>query len=265
MRLPSLALATAVSLAVLAGCSDDSPLGRRGASHGAQSPPASSSAHPLTGAELDSALLTTDNLSEEFVIDPGDDDSGDSDLGCLFDFETDGPDKDDRKGEIAFSAREEPGLPGVLHFLAAAPTAAKAQKGLDQISDELDDCHHVDTTDDDGTHWELEVSLDRTAWAAHADDQVNLEAIGTMSTDDLELPLTIDLSVVRVGNAVSMTSFFDINDDIGSAHRDITDAATDRLAAVLAGEEPPAPKPVLEGYPIGEAFGHLTESPDIET
>ena len=110
----------------------------------------------------------------------------------------------------------------------------------------------------------LDVEHDRTSWAANADDQVNLTAVGTLGMDTLELPLTIELSVVRVANGVSITAFFDITDDVGSAHEDLTDAAAARLAAILSGDEPPVPEPVLEGYPIGEAFGDITDGPEIE-
>ena len=267
MRLPALALATALTLAPLAGCSDD------GDGDGGRRPELSQDggARELTQAELDRALLTTANLSDEFEVDPPDDDEDDDsdepDLGCLFAFEDVEDDEDDDEGEIAFSAKPEPGLPGIFHFLAVAGTEDEAQRGIEEISDLLDDCERVDTRDDDGTRWKLDVSLDRSGWAEQADSQVNLTAVGTLGMDTLELPLTIELSVVRVDNGVSITAFFDITDDVGSAHEDVTDAATARLAAVLGGDEPPEPEPVLEGYPIGKEFGEMlepTEEPEVE-
>jgi hypothetical protein len=45
--------------------------------------------------------------------------------------------------------------------------------------------------------------------------------------------------------------------DAGTAPRELVVAAAARLRAVLAGEAPPEPEPVFEGYPIGEAFGAL--------
>lgn len=270
MRLPSLALATALAVASLTACSDD---GGSGGIVGG------STARPLDGdeggagadlsqAELDQALLTTGNLSDQFEIDPEDDtqDDGDEpDLGCLFDFEDTGADEDeDDEGEIAFAAKPEPGLPGVLHFLAIAADEDEAQQGLDQIGEVFGECTRVDTEEDDGTRWQLDVTSDDDSWADQSDAQVNMSAVGTLGMGSLELPLTIEFSVVRVHNAVSITAFFDISDDIGSAHRDVTDAATARLVAVLAGDEPPRPEPVLSGYPIGEAFGEVTEEPEIE-
>lgn len=267
MRQAMLALAAAVSLTTLAGCAgDDSGTIGAPASTPSESPsPDDSASGPLSQAELDRALLTTANLSDEFEVDPDDseDDGDEPDLGCLFAFE-DVEDDDDEGGEIAFAAKDDPGLPGVFHFLTVTPSEELAEQGLDEITDTLDDCERVDTTDDDGTHWQLDVSLDRANWSAHSDAQVNLSAVGTLGMNALELPLTIELTVVRVDNAVSITAFFDITDDVGSAHRDLTDAAAARLEAVLAGEEPPTPEPVLAGYPIGAALGDLTESPDIE-
>ncbi len=271
MRLPAFALATVVALASLTACSDDSDDGdaKDQSSQTPQEVDDEVEGAELSPAELELALLTTANLSDEFEIDPPEDDEeeddGEPDLGCLFAFDDeDDEDDDDGEGEIAFSAKEEPGLPGVFQFLAVAETDDKAQVGLDEISDLLDDCERVDTQDDDGTRWQLDVTHDRDTWATESDAQVNLSAVGTLGMGSLEVPLTIDLSVVRVDNGVSITAFFDMAHDIGSAHEDVTDAATARLAAVLAGEEPPEAEPVLEGYPIGEAFSELTDAPDIE-
>jgi hypothetical protein len=272
LRLPTFALAAVLALASLTACSDDGGSDDSSGDETSQTPSADqtdSGAGELTQAQLDQALLTAANLSDEFEVDAAEDDENDDsdepDLGCLFAFEDDEDDEDDDdEGEIAFSAKQEPGLPGILHFLAVAPDEDAAERGLDEITDELDDCERVDTQDDDGTRWQLDVELDRTNWAENADDQVNLSAVGTLGMDSLELPLTIELSVVRVANGVSITAFFDISDDIGSAHQDVTDAAAGRLAAVLAGDEPPRPEPVLDGYPIGELFGEVTEDPEIE-
>jgi len=275
LRLPTFALAAVLALASLTACSDDGNGGSADSDDETSQTPTrdvtgdDNGGGALSQAELDQALLTTANLSDEFEVDPPDDDEDDGDdghdLGCLFAFaDDDDPDEDDDEGEVAFSAKEEPGLPGVLHFLAVAPTEEAAEAGLDEISDELDDCERVDTEDDDGTRWQLDVEIDRTNWADHADDQVNLSAVGTLGLASLELPLTIELTMVRVANGVSITAFFDVSSDIGSAHRDVTDAAAARLAAVLAGEEPPPPEPVLDGYPIGRLFGEVTEDPEIE-
>lgn len=271
MRLPSLALATALAVASLTACSDDGGSGGIVGGSTARPLDGEEGAGPgagLSQAELDEALLTTGNLSDQFEIDPEDseeDDGDEPDLGCLFDFEDTGEDEDDEdEGEIAFAAKSEPGLPGVLHFLAVAASEEEAQQGLDQIGEVFGECSRVDTEEDDGTRWQLDVTSDDDSWADLSDAQVNMSAVGTLGMGSLELPLTIEFSVVRVDNAVSITAFFDISDDIGSAHRDVTDAATARLAAVLAGDEPPTPEPVLSGYPIGKAFGDVTEEPEIE-
>lgn len=271
MRLASLALATLLAVAPLTACSEDG--GSGGIVGGSTARPLDGSDRgsrgpDLSQAELDRALLTLDNLSDQFELDTEDDDGDDGDepdLGCLFDFEdTEDEGDDEGEGEIAFAAKPEPGLPGVLHFLAVAPSQEEAQRGLDEIADVFDDCERVDTEEADGTRWQLDVTSDDSGWAEQSDAQVNLSAVGTLGMGSLELPLTIEFSVVRVDNAVSITAFFDIADDIGSAHRDVTDAATARLAAVLAGDEPPPAEPVLDGYPIGEAFGDVTEEPEIE-
>ena len=248
MRLPALAVAGVLALGCLTACGDDNESSR------------------LDPEDVKPALLTVQNLSDAFEIDPDESGGGDDgpDWGCLFDFgplqkDSDDEDEDDDNDEnqVQFRASEEPGMPGVIQLVDAAPSLAKAEQAMDDMAREFDGCEEVDTTDDDGTTWQFDVAFDRSAWARGADEQINLTATGSTISDELELPVSISLSVVRIENAVSILMFIDLADDLAGAPRALTNAASARLQAVVDGEDIADPEPVLEDYPIGAAFAEL--------
>ena len=247
MRLSALAFAGVLALGCLTACGSDDETSR------------------VRPEDMKPALLTVDNLSDEFEVD--EDDSGDGDgspdWGCLFDL---GPlSKDDDNDEdddiqIQFRASEDPGMPGVIQLVDAAPDLAKAEAAMDDLAEAFDGCEEVDTTDDDGTTWRFDVDFDRTAWARGADEQINLTASGSTTSDEIELPVSISMSVVRIENAVSILMFIDLAEDLVGAPRRLTNAAAARLQAVVDGEDPADPEPVLEDYPIGAAIKDLLGS-----
>lgn len=268
MRVPTLALVATLALGALAGCSEDEPTLRVGdASTGGTGPVGTGEPvgeGELSDAQARAALLTVANLSDDFEIDRDEDDDEDEegpDWGCL-DFEDladDTTEDDGAEHEISFAAEEEPGIPGIFQFVSESATEAEAEEGLDQLAGYAADCTEVDTTEKDGTRWHFTVDSDQTSWATGTDQQVNLTAIGSTTVDALELPIAIHLSALRMGSTVTLVGFFDITDDAGTAPRSVVEQAALRLVAVRDGAEPPAPEPVLTGYPIGEAFRELLE------
>jgi hypothetical protein len=246
MRLPALAFAGALALGCLTACgSDDEP-------------------NRVRPEDMKPALLTVENLSDAFEVDKDESEGGDDnspDWGCLFDL---GPlkkesdkDKDDDDVEIQFRASEDPGMPGVIQLVDAAPSLAKAESAMDDMAEVFGGCEEVDTTDDDGTTWRFDIDFDRTAWARGADEQINLTASGSTTSDEIELPVSISMSVVRIENAVSILMFIDLAEDLAGAPRKLTNAAAARLQAVVDGDDPADPEPVLEDYPIGAGFKDL--------
>jgi hypothetical protein len=250
MRLPALAVAGLLAVACLTACgSDDEPGG-------------------VSSDDVRAALLTVENLSEEFEVDPddsGDDGDGGPEWGCLFDFgplkkDSEEEEDEDDENQVQFRASKEPGMPGVIQLVDAAPSLAKAEKAMDEMAEAFDGCEEVDETEDDGTTWQFDVAFDRSAWARGADEQINLTATGSTTSKSLELPVSISMSVVRIENAVSILMFIDLADDLAGAPRALTNAASARLQAVVDGEDLADPEPVLEDYPIGAAFEDLLGS-----
>jgi len=249
MRLPTLACAGVLALACLAACGTDDEPSR------------------VTSKDVRAALLTVENLSDDFEVDPDQSDDSDDDSpdwGCLFDLDDldKGPDHDDEddRNQVQFRASEDPGMPGIFQFVDAAPSQAKAEKLMDEVADALAGCDAVDTTDDDGTTWKFEVDFDRSAWAHGADEQLNVAATGTTTSDEIRLPVSITMSAVRIENAVSILMFIDIAEDVAGAPRTLTNEASERLQAVVDGEDVADPEPLLEDYPIGAGFADLLGS-----
>jgi hypothetical protein len=251
MRLPALAFAGVLALASL-----NASLTACGSSEGSGL---------VKPADMKPALLTVENLSNDFEIDKDQSGGGGGpDWGCLFDL---GPlnksgDKGGERGaaddlQISFRATQEPGMPGVIQLVDAAPSLAKAETAMDDMADAFGGCEKVDTKDGDGTTWKFSIDFDRTAWARGADEQINLTASGSSTLNQIELPVSISMSVVRIENAVSILMFVDLAADLADAPRKLTNAASARLQAVVDGQDPGAPEPVLEGYPIGAAFADL--------
>jgi hypothetical protein len=254
MRLSALACAGILALTTLTACGSDDDPGK------------------VTSKDVRPALLTVDDLSAEFEVDPDDgsddeDDDDDPAWGCLFDLDdlskdTNGDDEDDDENQVQFRASQEPGMPGVIHFVEAAPSQARAEKLMDEVAEALEGCEKVDETEEDGTTWTFDVEFDRSAWARGADEQLNVAATGATTTDELELPISITMSAVRIENAVSILMFIDIAEDVAGAPRTLTNAASGRLQAVMDGDEVADPEPLLEDYPIGAGFADLLGSED---
>ena len=80
--------------------------------------------------------------------------------------------------------------------------------------------------------------------------QTTVSGVGTFSggPNDVDGSLAVVGTGVRVGNNDVVVVMVDVTDDLGGAPHDVTQAAVDRLAAIAANEDPPAPAAVLEDY-----------------
>jgi len=200
---------------------------------------------------LDAALLTPGHLGSGFVAVPDEeDDSEDSDMGCLltsFEELTDGAEGDDSEDddtvEGSWAPKVEPQLPYVGQVLL--PIGAEgAREGVQLIAASFEDCTEVDTTDEDGARLQLEVVTD-TETSEGADHQVNVVAFGTMSTSGLELPFLFEFRMAAVGGTVVGVFLGNVSGPSSSGGA-LMDAAVERLVAVQAGKPAPEPEPLLE-------------------
>jgi hypothetical protein len=124
---------------------------------------------------------------------------------------------------------------------------------MDDLDRGLTRCKPVDHTDDDGTRWRMDPQSDTAVRADGGDRQTTVTGVGTFSDGpaDIDGSLAVVGTAVRVENNVVIVVMIDLTDDLGDAPDDVTQAAVDRLAAVTAGEDPPAPAEALEDYSPG--------------
>ena len=124
---------------------------------------------------------------------------------------------------------------------------------MDDLDRALTRCKPVDHTDDDGTRWQMDPQSDTDLRADGGDRQTTVSGVGGFSDGpaDIEGSLAVVGTAVRVENNVVIVVMVDLTDDLGEAPHAVTQAAVDRLAAVSAGEDPPAPAEVLEDYAPG--------------
>lgn len=244
MRLRAALLTVALVGAVLGGCAQD---GDEKESQRLPGP-------PLTAKQMKSVLLVRENLGNRFAIKQNANDSSDSDdpnLGCLNKLrklERKMPEAL-REREIDFVAKTRVGTPGVNSFVATYRSVTLAERSLDLFARSIEDCHHVSTTDG-GAHVRLSVSTTTLTLAKEAEQQVNLSASGSFSGPAGGIPFVLEWTVVRLGRHVVGVLMIDYAKSLQGARRDLTDAAMERLVAVVDGKKPPEPKPVLANYPL---------------
>lgn len=255
MRLPAGALALTLVLtgALTSGCTLGGPTAVRSGQ--------TTQSSTLPNPDAQRALLTLGHLSDQFEVDDEDEDQeeGDADWGCLTPDDVAGGGADDV--EISFSAKRDPGLPGVFNSVTSgAGDAAAAERAFDALAASFKTCTSVHTKDDDGTAWDFDVTTDTTGWAKGGDQQINVVAIGTVGMSGVELPLDIRMSLVRINEIATMVGFFDLSDTpraTRSAHQRLIGAATARLRAVLVGEKLPPTRPLLEDYEFSNVLEEL--------
>ncbi len=199
-------------------------------------------ADKLSGDEREEALLTTDNLGSEFEVDDDDDDDDDDSFGCLAEADDLGGDGD--KSEIAFGVGQDADPPAVLNAIKSYDDEDEAEEQLSDFVDSLEDCDSIDETDEDGVAIKLDVEHDEDE-AEGADQQVNVDASGTVGQDGQEFPIVVSFRVARVENNLVGIGFFTIGDD-SSPSEQLLDASIERLQAVMDDEDVPEPEPLLE-------------------
>ena len=195
----------------------------------------------LTAEEAELALIPESAMGETFVgTEPTDDDS-ETDLGCLSALNEMDDIGAETEAQIEYVPADESGFPALENSVFSYDETEVISNRMEEISTALEGCESVDVTDDDGTSFTLDVNFESGVTTDGADEQVTLEASGTISTPDQEVPISLYMSSVRVDNHVTVVIYSELSDDVeaGSTQFDsYVTAATDRLVAVAAGETP---------------------------
>ena len=245
-------LAAGLVLALaLSGCSGGAVMGGPGA-------PGEDASRELSPRKVDLALLTEDDLGGPFQQADDEDhefdsgvDSYDARFGCLTALDV----LDNKANDPADAAHEydtgsDDAAADVLTAVISYRSADVAEAAMDDLDRGLTRCKPVDYTDDDGTRWEMDPQSDTDVRADGGQRQTTVSGVGTFSGGpaDVDGSLAVVGTAVRVENNVVVVVMVDLTDDLGDAPHDVTQAAVDRLAAVAANEDPPAPAAVLEDY-----------------
>jgi hypothetical protein len=227
----------ALALTTLTACGGDA----EDSSGTDSSSSASAELEVLTDDQAQQALLSEAQMGEGFTAAPPTEDESDSDMGCLNALDEMDDIGAETEAKIEFTAASDLGLPtlenDVFSYTEIDPISAR----IEEVTTALEDCTKVDVTNEDGTSFVLDVSVDTETTSADADEQVTLEASGTVSSGDQQLPIAIHMTSVRIENHVSVLVFTDVPDDEAESAATFdgyVTAATDRLAAVVAGETP---------------------------
>jgi hypothetical protein len=195
----------------------------------------------LSAEQAEQALLSETVMGADFAAGEPSEDSDEGAPGCLSALD----DLDDigaeTKTEVEYTSTSDIGLPSVEHSVFSYTEVDPISARIEEVSTALDGCTTVEETDEEGTEYALDVTLSTETTTDAADEQVNLEAVGTITSGDQEFPLGVYMSSVRVENHVSVVVFTDIPEDEAASSEAFdayVTAAADRLAAVAAGEEP---------------------------
>ncbi len=226
----------ALALTGLTACGDDTD-----ASSGA---PGGSSAdlEVLTEDQAQQALLSEAQMGEGFTsAEPAEDDTAQPDMGCLSALD----DMDDigaeSEAKIEYTSTSDSGLPSLENDVFSYPDTERISDRIAEVSSALEGCDAVEFTDDDGTSFSLDVSVDTDTTAEDVDEQVTLEATGTVASGKQRFPIGIHLSSVRIDNHVTVVIYTDMPQDQAESSAQFdgyVTAAAARLAAVAAGETP---------------------------
>ena len=230
----SLAALALTSLSLTACGGDD-------ADSGSGSDDESAELEVLTDDQAEQALLSETVMGADFTAAEPSEDSDDAAPGCLAALD----DLDDigaeTEAEVEYASTSEVGLPSVEHSVFSYTETEPITARIEEVSTALDGCESVDETDEEGTEYALDLTVSTDTTSDQADEQITVEAVGTVVAGGQEFPIGVYMSSVRVDNHVSVIVFTDIPEDEAASSETFetyVNAGADRLAAVAAGEEP---------------------------
>ena len=223
--------------------------------------PGGDASRELSPRKVDLALLTEDDLGGPFQQAEDEDhefdsgvDSYDARFGCLTAIDVlDNKANDPADASHEYDTGDTTTLTSVLTAVISYRSEKVADAAMDDFDRGLTRCKPVDETDDDGTRWKIDPQTDTKVQVDGGDRQTTVSGVGTFSGGpaDVDGSLALHGTAVRIDNNVVVVVMGDLTDDLGTAPDDVTQAAVDRLVAVAANEDPPAPGEVLEDYVPG--------------
>lgn len=205
-------------------------------------------AKPLTQEQITSALITTDDIGEEFQVKEDEDD--DADLGCLsaVDEIDDGFPGAEHSAEVSIEATTEGNVPEVGNQINAFTDAAAATKALDDFAASFDGCDSVQETRD-GVTVDLEIETADSPLSGDVDQQLDIDIEGTVASGEVRFPLSQRVRFMRIGNVITATYFSSLQAGTRREAKDLAELAVAKILPLIRGGEVGTPEPLdLEPY-----------------
>lgn len=208
-----------------------------------------SDAKPLTQEQITSALISADDIGEDFRVMEEDEDD-DTDLGCLnaVDEIDDGFPGAEHTAEVSIEATSEGNIPEVGNQINAFADEAAATKALDDFAASFEGCDSVKETSD-GITFDLEVDVADTPLNDDVDQQFDVDMTGTLASGEIQFPLSQRVRFMRVGSVITATYFSSLETSTSSEAKDLAELALAKILPLIEGGEVGTPEPLdLEPY-----------------
>ena len=235
MRRQGCALVVGAALVILTACGSGTP--RKAAT---SAPP---TVAPLTKNQVDSALLTLADMGPGFKLDPdaSNEDDGDDEFGCISDLDSPGVSSPTiAEEEVGFVGEDS--LPAVFNAVGTMKNEQQVKAAYNEFVAILKTCRQV-SLDEEGASVELMVSSNHDKTHKNVDYQVNVAALGTISSEGKSVPFGVWLSWMSLDNNITLVGYANVNEN-RTSNRSLNAHAYNafaKLQAVMAGK--PLPKP----------------------
>lgn len=192
--------------------------------------------------DLRAALLTTADVPAGLTAQPEEgDDDGDGEESfegtCLADigefsdalgFEA------DSEAEVEYVAEDASGQTSVNSKLQAYADAAAVAPAFAEFTDRLQGCTEVDTTDEQGIAYQLQISYDDSVDLPGAEDQLRIQMTGTISSGEQSFDITFRIVVSLSGPILSVVGVSTLGEADPAVLDTIDDLATTQAERVGA-------------------------------
>jgi hypothetical protein len=236
IRRQGCALVVGVALVILTACGSSTP--HKSAT---SAPPTLA---PLTKNQVDSALLTLADMGPGFKVDPDatNEDDDDDEFGCISDLDAPGVSSPTiAEAMVGFEA-EEDSLPAVFNAVGTMKNEKQVKAAYNEFVAILKTCQRV-KLDEEGASLELLVSSNHDKTHKNVDYQVNVAAVGSISSEGKSVPFGVWLSWMSLDNNITLVGYANVNEN-KETNRSLNAHAYNAFARLQA---------VMEGKPLPKA------------
>ena len=193
----------------------------------------------LTQEQIDTVVLTPENVGDGWTGGTVESDDESDAPGCFADVDaiSDGLDPIEvAERDVEYSFGDD--VPQVSNGASSYQDGNAVAQAFVDLEAALAACTTVTGTDSNDNTWALDVITDTTVLSDATDDQINVTASGTLTaTDGTVYDVTLQQTYVRIGKNVITIGVSDFTDQ-SELHAAYTQIAIDRFVDVVSGSEP---------------------------